>query len=44
MLIDRDQIDEWKGWMQMVILVYHMTGASVSVPIYLHVRLVSLIM
>jgi len=37
-ILHRDQIDEWKGWMQMVILVYHMTGASESVPIYLHVR------
>ena len=33
-------MDEWKGWMQMVILVYHMTGANLSTPIYLHVRLV----
>jgi hypothetical protein len=24
--------------MQMVLLVYHMTGASVSIPIYLYVR------
>jgi len=37
-ILHRDQTDEWKGWMQMVILVYHMTGAGVSVPIYLHVR------
>jgi len=37
-ILHKDQIDEWKGWMQMVILVYHMTGASTSVPIYLHVR------
>ena len=24
--------------MQLVILVYHMTGASVSIPIYMHLR------
>ena len=37
-VMHRDQTDEWKGWMQLVILVYHMTGASASVPIYMHVR------
>ncbi len=26
------------GWMQLVILIYHMTGASQVLPIYMHVR------
>ncbi|KAF2361372.1 Cas1p 10 TM acyl transferase domain [Trinorchestia longiramus] len=38
-ILHRDMTDEWKGWMQLVILVYHMTGGSQKLPIYLHVRI-----
>ena len=55
-IMHQDQIDEWRGWMMMVILIYHytgcfifssnfkkkyifLTGASQSVPIYMHIRL-----
>lgn len=37
-VLHRDQTDELRGWMQLVILIYHLTGADRVLPIYMHIK------
>ncbi|KAK0088556.1 hypothetical protein PV326_004800 [Microctonus aethiopoides] len=40
-VLNREQTDEWRGLMQSVVLIYHVTGASNVLPIYMHLRLIN---
>ncbi|XP_008560455.1 N-acetylneuraminate 9-O-acetyltransferase isoform X1 [Microplitis demolitor] len=39
--LNREQTDEWRGLMQSVVLIYHVTGAKNVLPIYMHLRLIN---
>lgn len=38
-ILHKDQVDELKGWMQLIIIIYNLTGAERILPIYMHVKL-----
>ncbi|XP_037938251.1 N-acetylneuraminate 9-O-acetyltransferase [Teleopsis dalmanni] len=38
-VLNRDQTDELKGWILLVVLIYYMTGAHRVLPIHMHIKL-----
>ncbi|KRF97516.1 uncharacterized protein Dwil_GK10363 [Drosophila willistoni] len=38
-VLNRDQTDELKGWILLVVLIYYMTGAQRVLPIHMHIKL-----
>ncbi|XP_030380898.1 N-acetylneuraminate 9-O-acetyltransferase [Scaptodrosophila lebanonensis] len=38
-VLNRDQIDELRGWILLVVLIYYMTGAQRVLPIHMHIKL-----
>ncbi|KAH8415359.1 hypothetical protein KR222_005093 [Zaprionus bogoriensis] len=38
-VLNRDQTDELRGWIMLVVLIYYMTGAQRVLPIHMHIKL-----